>query len=163
MTDSDVGGFNDLVGRLDYPMLIVTTARDGDRSGCLVGFHTQCSIDPPRFLVCISRQNHTFALAAQSEFLAVHFLDEINYDLSLLFGEETGDNRDKFSECSWRDHFGLPILTDVKAWLIGRVLERIDLGDHTGHVLEPVATQLAPEFNQLPFQQVKTMKPGHPA
>lgn len=26
-----------LTGRLNYPMLLVTTAADGDRSGCLVG------------------------------------------------------------------------------------------------------------------------------
>jgi len=41
-------GFHDLAADLDYPMLIVTAAADGERAGCLVGFAAQCSIDPLR-------------------------------------------------------------------------------------------------------------------
>ena len=45
------GRFNDLVGGLDYPMFIATARSErGERAGCLVGFATQCSIDPSRFL-----------------------------------------------------------------------------------------------------------------
>jgi flavin reductase (DIM6/NTAB) family NADH-FMN oxidoreductase RutF len=55
-----VEAFDALVGALDYPMFIATTVGDGERSGCLVGFATQCSIDPPRFLVCLSDKNRTY-------------------------------------------------------------------------------------------------------
>jgi flavin reductase (DIM6/NTAB) family NADH-FMN oxidoreductase RutF len=94
--------FNDLVGDLDYPMFIVTTAADGERAGCLVGFATQCSIDPPRFLVCISEKNRTFRLAARAAALAVHFVPEDAADLVDLFGARTGDEVDKFALCEWR-------------------------------------------------------------
>ena len=58
----------DLAGNLDYPMIIVTaTSRSGERSGCLVGFHTQCSIHPPRWAVYLSIENHTYAIALDSE------------------------------------------------------------------------------------------------
>ncbi len=40
-----------LVTEIDYPMFIVTAAAGGRRAGCLVGFTTQCSIHPPRFLI----------------------------------------------------------------------------------------------------------------
>jgi flavin reductase (DIM6/NTAB) family NADH-FMN oxidoreductase RutF len=155
--------FNHLVGQLDYPMLIVTTALGDDRAGCLVGFHTQCSIDPPRYLVCISRLNHTFALATRSDKLAVHVLDQANHRLASLFGEQTGDTTDKFAACYWRQHQGLPVLTDAHAWFIGLVLRRIDLGDHTGHLLEPLEAEADGTLDQLAFQQIKSMKPGHPA
>ena len=38
-------------------MFVVTAvdANTGARSGCLVGFVTQCSLDPMRFLVCLAR------------------------------------------------------------------------------------------------------------
>ena len=52
--------FGALTSALDYPMFIVTVAPDGGRAGCLVGFATQCSIDPVRFLVC----GHAEALKA---------------------------------------------------------------------------------------------------
>ena len=39
---------------LDYPMFIVTTRAGDERSGCLVGFASQVSIRPRRFLVGLS-------------------------------------------------------------------------------------------------------------
>ena len=52
--------FERVVGRLDYPIYIATTSARGEPNGCLVGFATQCSIRPPRFLVCISDKNRTY-------------------------------------------------------------------------------------------------------
>ena len=37
---------------------------DGEPLGCLVGFTTQASIDPPRFIACLSHKNRTFRAAA---------------------------------------------------------------------------------------------------
>ena len=155
--------FDDLVGRLDYPMLIVTAAAGGRRSGCLVGFSTQCSLQPPRYLVCISQANHTAAVAARSEHLAVHVLDRADHDLSLLFGEQTGDDVDKFARCAWTERRGVPVLDGPRAWFVGRVVDRVPLGDHVGHVLEPVEVSVPEELDLLTFQQVKDMEPGHPA
>ena len=94
--------FNSLVGDLDYPMFIVTACADGERSGCLIGFATQASIDPSRFLVCLSHKNHTYRVAVRAELLAVHFVPEEAEDLVELFGGETGDEVDKFERCAWR-------------------------------------------------------------
>jgi flavin reductase (DIM6/NTAB) family NADH-FMN oxidoreductase RutF len=157
------GAFHEAVSQLDYPMLIVTAAAGGERSGCLVGFHTQCSIDPERFLVCISRRNHTAAVAGASLHLAVHFLDRADHPLSLLFGEETGDDVDKFARCAWEERHGVPVLVGTRAWVVGRVVDRIPLGDHVGHVLEPVDGRVTGRLRQLSFQQVKDMEPGHSA
>jgi flavin reductase (DIM6/NTAB) family NADH-FMN oxidoreductase RutF len=155
--------FQDLTGRLDVPMVIVTAAADGERSGCLVGFSTQCSIDPPRYLVCISRANHTFAVAARSGYLAVHVLEPSDRELAVLFGEQTGDRVDKFAACSWQTRRGVPVLDGVRGWFVGRVLDRLPLGDHVGHVLEPVEGRSAPDLDALTLLQVDDMEPGHPA
>ena len=155
--------FDDLVGRLDYPMLIVTAAAGGRRSGCLVGFSTQCSLDPLRYLVCISKANHTASVAARSEHLAVHVLDRADHGLSLLFGEQTGDEIDKFARCDWTERHGVPVLDGPKAWFVGRVLDRVPFGDHVGHVLEPVEARVTGTLDLLTFQQVRDMEPGHPA
>jgi hypothetical protein len=52
--------FHALVGGLEYPMFIVTARAGGEPLGCLVGFATQTSIRPPRFLVCLSHNNRTY-------------------------------------------------------------------------------------------------------
>ena len=82
----------EFVAGLDYPMYVVTVADagTGERAGCLVGFATQCSISPMRFLVCLSRANHTHRVAAGSGILAVHALGVGQRDLAALFGEQTG-------------------------------------------------------------------------
>lgn len=150
--------FHEVVADLDYPMVIVTA----DRSGCLVGFSTQVSIDPPRYLVCISKANHTHHVAAGTDVLAVHVLDEEDRHLAELFGELTGDAVDKLSLVEWHEGpGGVPLLAATAAWFAGRVLERVDLGDHTGHVLEPIAGERRRPIRQLGFQAVKDLRPGH--
>ena len=148
-------------------MLAVTTAVDGERSGCLVGFHTQCSIDPARFLVCISKANHTFGLAQRAGTVVMHFLTDADLELATLFGEETGDEIDKFARCGWRPGpHGVPVLAGVTGWLAARVLDRFDAGDHLALLVEPFdgeAGEPDERPRQLSFQQVRDMEPGHPA
>ena len=43
--------FEALMADLDQPSYVVTAADGDERAGCLVGFATQCSIEPPRFAV----------------------------------------------------------------------------------------------------------------
>ena len=153
-----------LVADLDYPMLIVTVATGEQRSGCLVGFSTQCSIEPARFLVCLSKNNATFGAARQSSVLAVHFLTTEDHALSELFGERTGDDVDKFARCNWDPGpQGVPLLRDAAGYYVGRVLERSDVGDHVAFLLEPVAAEQRRSGRQLGFQDVKDMEPGHEA
>ena len=155
--------FQRLVARLDYPMFVLTarSSVDGERSGCLIGFASQCSIDPPRFAVWVSDKNHTFAVAKASSHLAVHALSSEQRSLAELFGGTTGDTTDKFERCSWHDGpAGLPVLDDVAGWFVGRIVERLDTGDHLGFLLEPVAAEVS-DVPNLTFQDVKDLDPGH--
>jgi flavin reductase (DIM6/NTAB) family NADH-FMN oxidoreductase RutF len=153
----------------DYPLTIVTTAAarpagPAERSGCLVGFLTQCSIDPPRFLVCLSRTNHTFRVAARADILAVHALAADQRPLAELFGTRTGDEVDKFSHCAWRPGPGeVPLLVDCPRYFLGRILARLDLGDHAGYLLEPIGAASDPGPAGLMFSQVKDLQAAHGA
>jgi flavin reductase (DIM6/NTAB) family NADH-FMN oxidoreductase RutF len=146
-------------------MYIVTAlARDGERGGCLVGFATQCSIHPPRFIACISKENRTFDVVGKADAVVVHFLGAEQLDLATLFGHETGDEVDKFGLCGWSPGpEGIPVLVGVPGWFAGRVLDRFDLGDHAGLWLEPFAAEDAGRPVNLAFQAVKPVEPGHPA
>lgn len=150
---------------LDHPMAIVTTFDGTERSGCLVGFHTQCSIDPRRWLVCISKRNHTYRVARGAEFLVVHLLTREQHALARIFGGETGDEVDpqeKFARTAWHTNaHGIPVLDDCD-WLVGGVIERIDLGDHVGHVLAVGEARCKhPHVERLGFQSVRDIDPGH--
>lgn len=156
--------FQDAAAQLDYPMAVVTAAAGGERSGCLVGFHSQCSIKPPRYLVCLSKANHTYPVAVAADRLAVHLLDASEVALAAHFGELTGDEVDKFAGLAVEaGPGGVPVLADCRAWFAGRVLDRIDLGDHTGFVLDPEGGRVSGPLGQLGFQRVRNLHPGHEA
>ncbi len=158
------GTFHELVGQLDYSMFIVTVATDDERAGCLVGFATQSSIDPPRFLVCVSRANRTCRVASASKLLAVHFVPRHAEALAELFGGRSGDDVDKFARCDWHPGpAGLPILDECGNWFAGRVLERLDLGDHVGFLLEPIDAHREQGGPAFEFHRAKHIEPGHPA
>jgi flavin reductase (DIM6/NTAB) family NADH-FMN oxidoreductase RutF len=160
----DTEDFQPFVEGLDYPMFVVTTTDGTERSGCLVGFTTQVSIDPPRMLVCLSVRNHTHRVAQGAALLAVHVLGPDQRALSELFGEETGDEIDKFSRCAWQPgRGGVPLLDGVLRLFVGRVLETLPLGDHTGFLLEPVLVEATSPAEGLTFEDVKDMEPGHDA
>src|SRR3954464_5097300 len=114
-----VAAVHELIDELDYPMFIVTAAAGGERAGCLVGFATQCSIDPPRFLACMSDKNRTTRLADEggAEAMVVHLVPERAQHIVELFGGETGDETDKFSRCEWTaGPEGIPLLSDCPSW-----------------------------------------------
>lgn len=154
--------FAELVAQLDYAMFIVTTATNEERSGCLVGFATQASIHPPRFLIGLSDKNHTFRVARDAEVLVVHFVTEDAVELAELFGGKTGDEVDKFADVDWRPGpGGAPVLSALGNWFAGRILERIPLGDHWGFVLEPIEGEAGGSPDSLTFHRAKGIEPGH--
>ncbi len=157
--------FQALVADLDYPMFVVTAAAEGRRAGCMVGFATQCSMAPPRLLLCMSKRNFTFGVAARAEVLVVHFLGQQDMEVARLFGGETGDEVDKFARCRWRPGpGGAPVLEAGRGWIAGNVLEQVPFGDHVGFVVEPFAGHVGDAgAPQLGFQAVRDLQPGHGA
>lgn len=154
--------FERLMAQLDYSMFIVTAAGGGEKSGCLVGFASQVSIHPQRFLVCLSVKNRTFEVARLASALVVHFVPDEAEELAVLFGGETGDEVDKFARCEWREGpDGAPVLSSLEDWFAGRILERFDFGDHWGFLLEPIEGEAHRSGASLTFHRAKRIEPGH--
>ncbi len=157
--------FDAIAADLDYPMMIVTVSDGTRRSGCLVGFGAQCSIDPARFFVWISKTNHTARVAAHAPAFGVHFPRVGDLELARLFGEQSGDDVDKFEHCAWSEGPGrVPVLTGVD-WFAGEVTGRVDSGDHVGYLLDVLdggSSEHAHE-PELTFQMVQGFDPGHDA
>ncbi len=160
---ADPTSFPALVAELDYPLFIITATADEERSGCIVGFATQCSIHPPRFLACLSNVNRTFAVAARAGLLAVHLVPPHATELVELFGGETDDEIDKFARCAWTaGPGGVPLLDACPNWFVGRIIERTLLGDHTGYLLEPEEVGHGAAEGAYGYQRAKDVEAGHP-
>ena len=108
----------------------------------MVGFATQVSIDPPRPGRPVHGQSHV-GVARSATDLAVHVLGRDRMALIELFGGETGDDVDKFVRCTWSDGPAACRCSTTWPWMVGRIVERYDFGDHVGHLLEPVSGEVA--------------------
>lgn len=163
------GDLDDVVGRLvaamDTAMVVVTAQVDGERSGCLVGFHTPCGIDPPRYAVWISKANHTYGTVLRASHVAVHLLGTDDLALAERFGTTTGDDIDKFEGLEVTDGpGGVPLITTCPNRL---VLERTALLDEgSDHLLvagEVVEVRSDGSADPLRFTDVDHLEPGHEA
>ena len=92
---------DEFVGSVDHPMVVVTTVAGDAHAGCLVGFHSQCSIEPLRYAVWLSKANRTFRIVVHADGFGLHFLEEKDGELAELFRVCTGDDEDKFTHCKW--------------------------------------------------------------
>lgn len=155
--------FTQLMASLDTAMSVVTTQAGGERAGCLVGFQAQCSIEPNRYVVWLSKANHTYRVALRAGHLAVHFLTEDDRDLAELFGSVSGDDVDKLARCEWTAGAGdVPVLARCPNHFVARRIAILDEGsDHVCVVVEPVEVRSAGPFRPLRLSQVADIEPGH--
>lgn len=159
-----VEGFAE-IARLDNRALLIVTVPGRPPAGCLVGFATQASIDPPRMLVCLSVENATARAARAAQVLAVHAVPATRLDLARLFGEETADDGvDKFARCNWSPGpEGVPLLEDCPSRFVGGIHARFSLGDHDGVLLAPIGGHVGPDVDVVRVRDAAGFDAGHPA
>ena len=157
--------FDAIVKALDPSLLIVTTAMGDQRAGCVVGFHSQCSIDPLRYAVWLSKANVTYRVAMFATHVALHVPVSGDEALIALFGATTGDDVDKFALCDWTTGCGgVPLLNQCPNRI---VLERTSLhddgGDHVCLVGTFVHAEAADQLTPLRLSAAGDIQPGHEA
>ncbi|HEY3842800.1 MAG TPA: flavin reductase family protein [Acidimicrobiales bacterium] len=158
------GGADALVDAAEYPLYVVTAGVGDELSGCLAGFVTQSSIKPVRFLVCVSKVNHTFRIAERCKGLALHLLGSDQIDLAALFGETTGDTLAKFEHVNWsKGVTGAPLLNDCAAWVEGPILNRMSAGDHEAFLISGEGGASGRHQGRLMLSDADGLEPGHPA
>jgi flavin reductase (DIM6/NTAB) family NADH-FMN oxidoreductase RutF len=155
--------FDDVVAALDPPMVVVTVAATGEVDGCIVGFHSQSSINPPRYTVWLSKENRTYRLAVEATHLAVHRVTADQHALAELFGGTTGDDIDKFSGVVWEPGAGgVPLLSEVADRFAGEIVLQVDVdGDHVAFVLDPVEAIAGDSKPSLRLSEASDVDPGH--
>ncbi len=155
--------FGSLMSDADPAMIVVTAVAADERAGCLVGFHSQCSIDPVRYAVWLSKANHTYRVALLGEHLAVHFLAADDHDVAELFGGSSGDDVDKFDRCDWTPGpGGVPLLDRCANRVVGRRHTLVDEGsDHVCVVVAVDEVSRSEPLTPLRLSDVVDLDPGH--
>jgi flavin reductase (DIM6/NTAB) family NADH-FMN oxidoreductase RutF len=108
----------------------VITARGADGP---VGFTatslTSVSAEPPMLSFGIGTGASSWPAIARAEHVGVHILGEHQEELAATFARRGADRFG--APTSWREGpEGVPVLDDVLAWLVCRVVARVPAGDH---------------------------------
>lgn len=155
--------FETLMAAVDPPLIVVTTAAEGEQAGCLVGFHVQSSITPQHYCVWLSKANHTYRVGLRAKHFAVHFLTAEDLGLAERFGTLTGEDTDKFEGLDVEpDEHGVPLL---KAYPNRLSLERISLlddgSDHVCLTTRVTSSHTSGDFKPLRVSDAAHLDPGH--
>ena len=156
-------GLDDLMGSVDSPLIVVTTSAEGERAGCLIGFHSQASISPQRYCFWLSKANHTYRVGLRSDCFAVHFLTTADRDLARHFGSRSGSEADKFTGLDLTvTEDGVPLLADLpNRLLVERITMLDDGGDHVCTTARVTSVEVAGDFTALRPSQLGDLTPGH--
>lgn len=160
MTSTD---FSKLMGSLNSPLIVVTTAADEVLAGCLVGYHSQSSITPQHYGLWLSKANHTYRVGLLASHFGAHFLTQEDVSLAKHFGTQSGQTVDKFAHIGVEtDEHGVPLLTDCPN---RAVLERIavldDGGDHVCITTRVTSAQSNGKFSPLRIVDIGQLDPAH--
>ncbi|GAA4561502.1 flavin reductase family protein [Micromonospora coerulea] len=99
---------------------------------------TSVSLDPPLVSFCLGRESSSWPTVERAEHLAVHLLASGQQEVARTFATS---GIDRFAaHPGWTPGpFGVPLIDDALAVLLCRVVRRIEAGDHTIVLGEPLA------------------------
>lgn len=146
-------------------MIVVTTASQGQKAGCLVGFHAQTSIEPRHYAIWLSKANYTYRVALGASHFAVHFLSTDEFALAERFGTQSGADTDKFQGLEIDvTHHGVPQLLDCSHRMLVERIAMLDVsGDHVCVTTRVVSASAGGNFEPLRVSQLAHLEPGHEA
>jgi flavin reductase (DIM6/NTAB) family NADH-FMN oxidoreductase RutF len=144
------------------PLVVVTSAADGERSGqAAVSVHGASIVpDRPRLTAGLWKGNYTRDLVEQSRVFAVHLLRDDQDDLVYRFGLQSGRDVNKFAglDCS-TGVTGAPLLTDCLAMFECRVVNHMDAGDHTIFLADVVNSLTGSQGRPLWWRDLRERMP----
>ncbi len=144
--------------------LYVISSKRGDRLNAQIA-NTVVSVtsEPPTIAVVINRQNLTHEFISESKVFAASILSQ-DTPVSFIghFGFQSGRDVDKFKDVKYR--FGetkVPIVIDNSlAYLEARVVDKLDVGDHTIFIGEIAGAEILQEGEPMTYAYYHQVKRG---
>lgn len=135
----DPDTFRATLGRFATGVTVVTTRDDtGADCGMTVSAFSSVSLRPPLVMVCIGHEASMAPAMSRAEFFAVSILERRQEPLSRHFADTDAMRFEGVGFTRGRAT-GMALIDDALAWLECRVVQRVEVGDHTiiiGDVLE---------------------------
>ncbi|MBM6589184.1 flavin reductase family protein [Brevibacterium sp. RIT 803] len=158
----DEESFDNLMVSADAGLIVVTTAAEGERAGCLVGFHSQASMSPQQYGFWLSKANHTYQVSLRSTHFAVHFLTAEDLAMAQRFGARSGEDTDKFRGLDVHlTEQGVPVLSALpNRVIVERITMLDDGGDHVAITARVISSETSGPFAPLRLSHIGDLPAG---
>jgi len=108
---------------------VITARGDTGPVGFTATSLTSVSADPPLLSFGISRQASSWPAISETDHIGVHVLGDHQQELAATFARSGADRFG--APTAWSEGpEGVPVLDDVLAWLVCRIVGRVPAGDH---------------------------------
>lgn len=109
--------------------VVTVASAHGRPAGFTATSLASVSAEPPLISFGVGTGSGSWPVVAEAEYVGVHVLAEHQHELAARFARSGAD---RFAPPTrWREGpRGVPVLADVVAWLVCRVVARIPAGDH---------------------------------
>ncbi|MFI1869990.1 flavin reductase family protein [Streptomyces jumonjinensis] len=130
----------------------VITAKGESPVGFTATSLSSVSADPPMISFGIASASLSWRVVSETDHVGVHLLGEHQRELAAVFARSGAD---RFGPPTrWREGpAGVPVLDDVQAWLVCRIVSRVPAGDHRIVIAEVVAGDAAGPGRPLVYHQ----------
>jgi flavin reductase (DIM6/NTAB) family NADH-FMN oxidoreductase RutF len=154
-TPMDLMVFREVLATFPAGVVIVTaTGADGTPAGLTVSAFCSVSADPTRGLVCVDQGSNTLSAIRESGAFSVNILAAGREELALAFASK---REDKFEGVEWEAPQlaggGAVLRADAAAYLVCRVHQEVEAGDHWVFIGEAVEAGIQEGHPPLLYHQ----------
>jgi flavin reductase (NADH) len=125
--------FRAAMANLAAAVNVVTTDGAHGRAGMTVSAACSVTDNPPTMLICVNRCSSSHDTVVANGRVCVNVLGTDQDELAMHFAGGTNvPTSERFGDAAWDfDTYGLPVLPDALASIIGRIVTEHPLGSHT--------------------------------
>jgi flavin reductase (DIM6/NTAB) family NADH-FMN oxidoreductase RutF len=140
---------------IPYGLYVLGTKSGDDINVSTVNWVTQTAFKPPLVAIGVKAEGRTFEMLKESGVFALSFLESGQKDLAFAFFRPVTPENGKFSGYAYETaETGAPIVSDAPAWVEGRIVGTVEVGDHWTFVGEVTNAGLKRESKVLTLEEV---------
>ena len=139
---------------IPYGLYVLAAKQDGEIAAGAVNWVTQTSFSPPLLAMGVKKDSGLYSVLKNSGQFALSFLESGQKDIAFGFFRPTAIEGQKINGQEFETHqTGAPVISAAPAWVEGRVVDEIDLGDHSCVVGEVTNAGLKREAKPLTLEE----------
>jgi flavin reductase (DIM6/NTAB) family NADH-FMN oxidoreductase RutF len=123
----DPEAFREALASVCTPVSVVTSHHEGHAHGTTVSAFCSLSLEPPMVLVSLDRKSDLLAIVTESRVFGINVLSNQQQDLAVNFARK---GPDKFEGVAWELDRGVPRISGAATWLVCKLQQLHDGGDH---------------------------------